>query len=143
MTNEPVTIEEYELHTAQSLYRTLVLARLTPTQADVWNTMLSSITSGTRINMSQQEIAEFLQVDAGYVSRAARRLKELGLIWRPTGSGVTWHVNVRLAFKGPVEEWVDQINEAPDEVPQLQVPDYRVRPPRRSGRPRTLRSMST
>ena len=60
----------------------LALARLTSTQSDVWNTMLASITAGTRVNVSQQEIAAFLQINASYVSRAARRLKEIGLVYR-------------------------------------------------------------
>ncbi|MFE3455905.1 MarR family transcriptional regulator [Nocardiopsis aegyptia] len=141
MSTQPMTIDEYELHTAQGLYRILALARLTSTQSDVWNTMLASITLGTRVNVSQQEIAAFLQIDASYVSRAARRLKEIGLIWRPPGSGFTWHANVRMVYKGTTEEWIEQINQADDdEVPQVHVPAYKVRPPRRSdGR---LRSVS-
>lgn len=136
-----MTIEDYELHTAQDLYRVLVLARLTSTQNDVWHTMLTSISSGTRVNASQQEIADFLQIDASYVSRAARRLKEIGLIWRPPGSGFTWHVNVRMVYKGTTEEWIERINDADDaEVPQVDVPTYKVRPPRRSDR--SLRSVS-
>lgn len=138
---QPMTIDDYELHTAQVLYRILALARLTPTQSDVWNSMLFSITDGTRVNVSQKEIADFLKVDTAYISRATRRLKELGLIWRPPGSGFTWHVNVRLAYKGPTDEWISRINQADDDqVPQVDVPAYTVRPPRRSDS--RLRSVS-
>ncbi|PWV44617.1 helix-turn-helix domain-containing protein [Nocardiopsis sp. L17-MgMaSL7] len=125
-----ITVEEYSFFQAQELALVLPLFRLSATEYDVWNTLLGHMAHGGRVPLSRADLAQRLNIKPEVVSRATGRLRELGLIWRLNRS--LWQINPQIAFKGTAAEWTEAINTTPDDVPEIPLPDYKVRPPRRT-----------
>jgi len=127
-----VTVDEYAILQAQQLPLILPMYRLTATEYDVWNTLLGHMQHGGTVPLGRGDIATRLNIDAGSVSRALKRLRDLGLIWQL--SQRKYQVNPVIAFKGSPEEWVTAMDSLPEDVPPVPFPDHAVRPPRRTPR---------
>ncbi|MFE9427027.1 hypothetical protein ACFYNO_29130 [Kitasatospora sp. NPDC006697] len=117
------------MYTAQGLSRALPLYRLTTTQYDVWHVVLGDMADGGWVHLTLEEIGVRLGTSKSNISPALSRLIGLGLLWRVSNG--LYRINPRIAFKGSRDDWIAALGEVPDEVPEVVLPDYRRRPPRR------------
>lgn len=124
-----IDVEDYAFRQAQQLALVMPLYRLTTTQYDVWNTLLGFMEHGGVVPIGMKDIATRLNIATPNVSNALARLRTLGLVWRLTPEA--WQINPHIAFKGSVEEWNEAMARIPEDVPEVPMPDHKVRPPRR------------
>jgi len=128
-----VAVEDVAYFMAAELSSTLPMYRLTTTEYDVLHTLLGHMERGGRVYLKLEDIADRLGTAASHISTALTKLRDLGLVWRPTLG--QYQVNPRIAFRGTVEEWNQALDEIPDEIPDVIIPTYTRRPPRRRTKP--------
>lgn len=106
---------------------------LTALQYDVWHILLGRQLRGGVVMLTQAQIADTLQTDRKEVRLALARFEEWGLVYRPRRGQI--RLNPMIAFYGSSEAQREALDEMPEDVPEIVLPEARVRP--RSKRPRT------
>ncbi|PWV44618.1 MarR family winged helix-turn-helix transcriptional regulator [Nocardiopsis sp. L17-MgMaSL7] len=102
---------------------------LTLTQYDVLHHLMGTQASGGIVHQTQQAIGQDLGIDRKEVGKAIRRLSTIGLVWQERRG--EYRINPRCAFYGRSGDQQAAVESMPDHVPDLDLPDYKVRPPRR------------
>ncbi|QKW32487.1 hypothetical protein HUT17_04970 (plasmid) [Nocardiopsis flavescens] len=102
---------------------------LTVTQYDLLHHLMGTQESGGIVRQTQQMIGQALGIQRKDVGKAMARLIELGLVWQEKRG--EYRINPRCAFYGRSGAQRTAVEEIPDHVPDLNLPDYQVRPPRR------------
>jgi len=107
---------------------------LSATDYDVWHTLLGNQVPGGIVPLTQRQIAERLGIDKKEVGTSVRRLMGWGFVYAPK-RGV-YRINPRVAFYGRSGSQEEALAELPRDVPHIQPPDHKVRPPRRTRKPK-------
>ncbi|MEU5859118.1 MarR family winged helix-turn-helix transcriptional regulator [Nocardiopsis dassonvillei] len=102
---------------------------LTLTQYDLLHHLMGTQESGGIVRQTQQAIGEALGIQRKDVGKAMQRLTEIGLVWQERRG--EYRINPRCAFYGRSGEQRAAVESIPEHVPELNLPDYQVRPPRR------------
>lgn|GEM_PF-2950974 len=114
---------------SRELSARLPMLGLNATQYDLLHLMMGIQERGGIVTQTQAKLAEALGIHRTEIVKAMRLLLELGLIWQEK-RGV-YRINPRCAFYGRSGEQIEAVQAIPEHVPDLNLPDYTARPPRR------------
>ncbi|MEU0238560.1 hypothetical protein ABZ234_12790 [Nocardiopsis sp. NPDC006198] len=103
--------------------------KLTPTETDVLHHILGNQESGGILKATHEEIGVDLGIGRSEVGKAVRTLSRIGLIWQQRRGELA--VNPRCAYFGVSGLQNEAVAAIPDHVPQIVLPQSKVRPPRR------------
>ncbi|MFE3455906.1 hypothetical protein ACFXKD_00045 [Nocardiopsis aegyptia] len=103
--------------------------KLTPTETDVLHHVLGNQESGGILKASHEQIGTELGIGRSEVGKAVRVLSKIGLIWQEGRKQI--RVNPRCAYFGASGRQAEAVAEIPDHVPEIVLPQNKVRPPRR------------
>lgn len=115
---------------SRELSRKLPHLGLTATEYDVLHTLFGTQERGGIIRATQKALADELNIGRKEVGEALRVLAQWGLIWQHRRG--EYRINPRVAFYGKSDEQARALEQIPDTVPELNLPDHDVRPPRRT-----------
>lgn len=118
----------YYMMSKELAYR-LPMLGLTATQYDILLRMMGSQEKGGVVRKTHKELGAELGIHRQEVGKAMEPLITWGLIWQVRRG--EYQINPRCAYWGQSGSQREDVARIPDHVPELNLPDYRVRPPRR------------
>lgn len=127
-TTQERTIDDYEIHIAHDFVAALPMYRLSTNQYDIFWAMVGMMKRGGHVEATLADIGDRLNIAETNVSQALKRLRELGMLWRVQPG--LYRINPMIGYKGPPAEWIQAMEELPEDAPMVQVPQYKRRPPR-------------
>jgi hypothetical protein len=139
----PVSVGAYGFFMSSSLMKALPNLHLTATQRDILDLILGEMQDGGVVPLSRTEIADRLSINVKTVSTTTKFFTDIGLLWRTSRHAI--QVNPNAAYKsatGDTDEWLRAVKRFKGKAPEIKLPNYARRPPRRvddKGRRRHLK----